>query len=106
MVEVIVTSIIFIVASAGILTAISTFQPGSGGNASKRLEAVYAGKRVIDELRSQVDASTWNTGNLSVGVHSTIASGYTVNYLLADVPSGCTVDCIARKMTMNIYYDD
>jgi len=107
-IEVIISSIIFIIAAAGILTAVSTFQSQAGGNTSKRLEAVYAGKQVIDELRSEVDAETWDSGNLTTGLHSTTVLGYDVNYYLTDVPSGCAAwgGCIARKMTMNIYYDD
>lgn len=111
MIEVIVTSIIFIITTAGILTTISTFNAQSGGNVSKRLEAVYVGKQVIDSFRSQVDAGTWDSGNLELGIHSTTVSGYIINYLVEGVPSGCgslvnQLQCIAKKMTMNIYYVD
>ncbi|VAX34811.1 hypothetical protein MNBD_UNCLBAC01-1575 [hydrothermal vent metagenome] len=106
--EVIISAVIFVIAVAGVLSSVSMLRP-KGGASSKKLEATYTGKSIIDQLRSEVDAGTWDTGNLQVGVDYTRTVGsHTVNYYLVDVPSGCTsgVDCAARQMFMNIYYTE
>jgi len=104
--EVIVTSVIFVIAAAGILSSVSMLRPQRQGS-PRKLEAVYYGKGVIDELRTSVDAATWNTGPLRTGVDFIRANGnFTANYSLTDVPNGCTlgVDCVARKMIMVVDY--
>ena len=58
-VEVMVTSIIFVIASYGIFAAISGVNP-SDNNSLARLEAAYIGKQVLEDLRTQVDARTWD----------------------------------------------
>lgn len=86
-VEVIVTAIIFSLAAFGVLTSISMLQPHSG-ESSARLEAAYAGKKVIDDLRSHVMASTWDLSNslLAVGVNQWQEVGdYNVIYWAEDV---------------------
>lgn len=91
LVEVIVTAIIFIIATAGILSTVSMLRP-HGQESSNKVEAAYIGKGVLDDLRKEVNAS--NTGffgsGLSTGAHqgSEIIGGdgthYQVNYNVTD----------------------
>lgn len=104
-VEVIVTSVIFILAAAGILTTISMLRP-QGEESARKLQAAYIGKGIIDDLRSQIDARTWNDsgGNFAVGTPYTINSidgVYNVTYFFEDVPG-----LGLRKLTMNVDFPD
>ncbi len=103
LVEVIVTSLIFALAAFGILTTVSILRP-EGANSSQRLQAAYAGKQLIDDLRSYVDARSWNnaTGPLAVGIlHNQTIGNFSINYILEDMP-GLNL----RKLTMNISFPD
>ncbi len=98
--EIVITSIIFIIAAFGIFTSIASFSP-KGKNSSKRLEAAYIGRRVLDELRSHVDARVWDkkeSGLLTGESYATTLGNYTVKWQLADVP-----DLKLRRLLMNIY---
>ena len=102
-VEIIVTSVIFLLAGLGIFTSISMLRP-HGSESAQKLEAAYIGKRVLDQLRGAVDASTWNLASspLAPNVpHSQNINGYIVNYVLVDMP-GLDI----RQLFMNIYYQD
>jgi type II secretory pathway pseudopilin PulG len=55
-VEVVVTSIIFIIATAGILSTVSMLQPHST-ESSKKIEAAYLAKGILDEWRTAVLAT-------------------------------------------------
>ena len=91
-IEVIVTSVIFIIAAFGIMSTLATSQPQST-NSAKRLKAAFIGRQFLDELRTKVDARTWDQGNndLSVGTHGPITvDGYdgairwTINQQIVD----------------------
>jgi len=99
-VEVTMTAIIFIIAAAGILTTIATLQPQSIGS-QKRLEAAYTAKSILDELHDDVDATTWDSGDLSVGTHTRTVGNYVISYDVSDVP-GLDV----RQVQMTITYPD
>ncbi|HLF18511.1 MAG TPA: hypothetical protein VI749_06405 [Candidatus Omnitrophota bacterium] len=101
-VEVIVASIIFLVTAFGIFAAISMLRP-QGTTSIKRLEAVLAGKRVIDEIRADVYGNLWASGSpLDTGTLYTQTIGsVTVNYYTADVPN-----LPLRKLYMNVSYPD
>ena len=101
-VEIVVTAVIFIVAGLGLFTSISMLRP-QGADSAKKLEAAYIGKQVIDQLRAQVDARTWNSSlsNLAPNVmHSSVIDGYTVNYFLLDDNS-----LGIRQLYLNVYYN-
>ena len=106
MVEVIVTAIIFIIATVGIMSTLPVLTP-KGKDVDKRITAAYIGKSVIESLRNSIDPTTWNdsTGPLATGIVHTIFKGsnneYIVNYYLVDIP-GTNV----RQIFMNIYYPD
>ncbi|MCA9401243.1 MAG: hypothetical protein KC713_06425 [Candidatus Omnitrophica bacterium] len=104
-VEIVITSIIFIIASLGIFTSISAIQPQSIDSVHK-LEAAYYGKRVIEELYNLVDARTWNDGSSYLTPDTVFSRTYVtadadivVNWMLTDV-SGLPL----RHMDMNVYY--
>jgi len=102
MVEVIVTAVIFVLATAGILSTVSMIKP-QGTESSKKIEAAYVGKGVIDQLRKEVDASTWNTGALKVGGPYNWGGptgDYTVSYTVTET------DPTFRKLTMTITWPD
>jgi hypothetical protein len=100
--EVIVTSIIFVLATAGILTTLSMLRP-HGGESSQKIEAAYLGKGIIDDLRKEIDAGTWNSGRLSIGQHNLgPIDGYTVSYTVTQLPPPAN----ARHLVMNITWPD
>ena len=95
-VEVIVTSVIFILAAFGILSSISRLSP-AGVNTSQRLDAAYVGRKFIENLRNSVDiyaSGTRYSNEVAGGL-----SSYTVNWYLRDDASSGT-----RQMFMNVYY--
>ena len=95
-VEVIVTSVIFILAAFGILSSISKLSP-AGVDTSKRLDAAYVGRKFIENLRNSVTvyaSGTRYSNKVAGGL-----SNYTVNwYLRDDINTG------TRQMFMNVYY--
>ena len=102
-VEIVVTAVIFTITAFGILATISTFRI-KGGTSSRKLDAVYAAKNIIDQLRFEVNAAEWNLGSsrLAPGVHPTITSGiFTIDYFVTDLP-GSEV----RRVDMNVTYPE
>ena len=102
-VEVIVTSVIFVLAAAGILTTVSMLRP-QGEESGKKLEAAYIGKGIIDDLRGQIEQGTWtdDPGPFAVNTLYVNTIGiYNVVYFLEDVPG-----MELRKMSMNITFPD
>ena len=94
MVEVIVTSVIFILAAFGILSSISKLS-STGTGTSKRLDATYAGRKFIENLRNSVSiyaSGTRYSNRVAGGL-----SNYTINWYLRDDTNG-------RQMFMNVYY--
>ncbi|MCA9408552.1 MAG: hypothetical protein KC733_07675, partial [Candidatus Omnitrophica bacterium] len=107
--EVIITSIIFLIAAYGVLNTISMLRPNSAESARK-LEAAYIGKQIIEDLRNNIDASIWVSGsNLDVGIYNQTVAGtyttYTVNYVISEVP-GYPAGEGPRQLIMNITYPD
>jgi Tfp pilus assembly protein PilV len=94
-VEVIITSVIFVIAAAAVLSTTSQFRP-QGQESSQKMEAAYIGKGIIDDFRQQVSAEDWNTGNLAVGTRGLVNGDYTINYTITEpIPD-------LRHITMNI----
>ncbi|HOW36254.1 MAG TPA: type II secretion system protein [Candidatus Omnitrophota bacterium] len=95
LVEVIIASVIFIISTVGLFSALSGLRTASG-ESKKRLFAANYGKQVLEGLRAKVDDRTWNdscnpgTMDLSVtlpnpcthGPFTTTVDGttYTVQY--------------------------
>lgn len=84
MVEVIVTATIFSMAFLGVYMSMTTMH-SKGTVSTEKLKAAYAAKGFLDDLRQQVRADTWNTGNLVPGTYNTTVNGYTVSYTVSDV---------------------
>jgi len=101
-VEIIVTAIVFVIAAAGILSTMVMFRP-QGQEASKKMEAAYIGKGIIDDLRQQVSAEDWfNAGSpLEVGTTSFMVDNYNVTYTITDPVVGDY-----RKLEMNVTWPD
>ena len=101
LVEVIVTSIIFVLAAFGIFTVVSMLQP-HGQEAARRLEAAYYARSVLDELRAEVDARIWDNAvsNLHPGQTYTRDFNY---YRVTWLPTADPVLNI-RDVSMNVYY--
>lgn len=107
--EVIVTSVIFVLAAYGILTTIAMLRP-HGSESYREVEAAYHAKNMMDYLHGQVNATTWaaNTGPLATGtIHSVTSGDYTINWNLVDVsPADYPPGLAPRKLWMNVYYPD
>ncbi|MFT7538660.1 MAG: Tfp pilus assembly protein PilV [Lysobacterales bacterium] len=107
-IEVTIAAIIFTIAAFGLMSSITMLSPETAIS-SQRLEAAYIGRSLLDELRSDVDASSnWlDAGHplySGTTINRTISLGtiqYNVSYRLEDIP-GLDV----RRMTMNIEYPD
>ncbi|HPN87973.1 MAG TPA: hypothetical protein PLH56_01390 [Candidatus Omnitrophota bacterium] len=100
-IEVVITSIIFVIASFGIFATITALRP-QAEQSSTKLQAIYIGKQVTDELRAQVDAEIWNTTSLlTPKTYNQTIEPYNVSYTVSDV-SGLK----ARQVTMTIDYPE
>ncbi len=107
--EVIVTSIVFVIAAYGILTSIAMLRP-HGSESYREVQAAYHAKNVMDYLRDQINAATWesNTGLLATGTrHTRTIGNYTINWYLTTVdPTTYPQGLGPRKLQMNVYYPD
>ena len=101
-VEIIITSVIFVIATAAILSTVSQFRP-HGQEASEKMEAAYIGKGILDDLRRQVSAEDWTDdgiGNLDPGPYSLVCGIYTINYTISEPIADL------RHLTMTITWPD
>ena len=103
--EILVASLIFIIAVFGVVSSISLLTPHSE-DASKRLRAAYLAKDFLDELRGSITVDAWNNalGNLALGSHApqqvTIDGvTYTVNWTVASAAGG-----LLRQITIQVTY--
>lgn len=98
MVEVIVTSIIFSMAFIGVYLTMTSMHT-KGTVSTDKLKAAYAAKGLLDDLRQQVRADTWDSGNLVPGTYNTTVNGYSVSYTVSDV-AGLNL----RQVNLSITY--
>ncbi len=105
-VEVAVTTVVFVLATAGILSTMSMLKP-HGKISEKKIEAAYVGKGILDEIRKEVGVTAGGDlfgPNLALGAHGpTVIGDYTVNYTVAEDPPG-NPDLL--KVTMTITWPD
>lgn len=86
-VEIVMTTGIFLITAVGIYSTIAMISPKSASS-TRKLEAAYAGKSVIDRLSSQVTADSWAGGNFDVGTQYNVAVGsFRVTYNF-EIPPG------------------
>jgi prepilin-type N-terminal cleavage/methylation domain-containing protein len=105
-VEVIVASVIFALTAAGIFATVSALnQPAT--ESSEEVTAVFLGKRILEDLRKDVDATTWTGGPLDPAnspytMNAVVVDGvtYTPVYSVMNDPNGTS----ARKVTLNILW--
>lgn len=109
-VEVVVTSIIFVLATAGIISTVSMLRP-HGQESSKKIEAAYLGKAVLENLRKDVvaDGVDGFGQGLYDGLHyhvnlpvSSDPGNYSVSYDVTQ-PAG---NPDVRRVTMDITWPD
>lgn len=70
-----------------------------GTVSTDKLKAAYAAKGFLDDLRQQVRADTWDSGNLVPGTYNTTVNGYSVSYTVSDV-AGLNL----RQVNLSITY--
>ncbi len=91
-VEVVVAAVIFAITSVGILTTISVFrQPAKVSE--RKVQAAFYAQRILEDLRSQVDQTTWNdvSSPLATGTHPISSGIYSGNYVVTADPDGYRV---------------
>jgi len=108
LVEVIVAAVIFLLSAAGLLATISAMsQPAA--QSSREMTATLIGKQVLEELRQDVDAVTWDTvgANLEPAVAhvrpAVLVDGvtYTPTYTVTPDPQGTRGRVVNVTVTWN-----
>lgn len=101
--EVIIATLIFSLAMAGVFASISQLrQPAV--ESSQEVTAAFLGKKILDDLRGDVNQDTWNSGNLVAGTTygpytQTIGGkAYFYSYDVIADPDGTR----ARQVTLNV----
>lgn len=106
-VEVIVTTVVFILATAGILSTVSMLKPHARIS-TRGIEASYIGRGLMDELRKEVNAAPGGVyfgSNLALGVHNKgcmdpPTCDYSVSYTVTEpIPN-------LRQLIMTITWPD
>lgn len=100
MMEVLVASFVFFIAVFGVVSSISLLSPHSA-NASKRLQAAYLAKNLIDGLRGSLTPTSWDDagGDLAIGSHTRTAGDFTLNWTVTAEASGTL-----RKIVVQVTY--
>lgn len=104
-VEVIVATLVFALAAAGIFATVSALNRPAG-ESMEEVTAAFLGKRILEDLRRDVDAEDWNSGELVNGttyaMNAVTIGGitYTPVYTVENDPNGTS----ARKVTLNIIW--
>ncbi len=107
LVEIIVSSLIFAIAAAGVFATVSMLKQPTNVS-SKEVTAAFIGKRILEDLRTQVDANNWNTGELAIGTHPPLTGPTTpvivngISYAPSYVVSADSKGTSARKVVLNI----
>lgn len=95
MVEALIAAVILSISVVGVLSIISA-QKVPAQESDEKVLAAMAAKQYLESLRGKVDATTYSTGDLALGMHSGIIYGvYTINYMV-------TAAGVARKVDLNI----
>ncbi len=108
-VEIVMTTGIFLITAVGIYSTIAMISPKSASS-TRKLEAAYAGKTVIERLSSQVTAESWATplptGNYVVGHNYTVPVGsFQVRYNFEIPPGYGAVSAEERPLRLNVRVD-
>lgn len=104
MVEVVVASIIFVIAATGVFATMAKMN-NPVVQSDSRVKAALFGKKLLDNLSKDVTDLTYDTGNLSIGTHMVAAdpadtefAAYSATYVVTTHASG------ARQVTLNVQW--
>lgn len=104
-VEVIVATLVFSIAAAGIFAMTSGLRKSAVMDSKEDINAALIGKRVLEDLRTKVDATNWNQagGPLDPATNPHVANSivvdgktYTPTYTVTQEADG------GRKVSINI----
>lgn len=99
--EAVIAAVVFVIAVTGVLATISNIKKPSA-RTDRSLEAAYVGQKVLEDLRNEVDAGTWDTGPLSVGPTRPCPNGIVnCTYSVDEDPVSR-----ARAVTVNVTWPD
>ncbi len=100
--EAVIAAIVFVVAVTGVLATIGNIKKPSV-RTDRSLTAAYVGQKVLEDMRNEVDAETWDTGPLSVGPNPRSCPNGVVNctYSVDEDPVSH-----AREVTVNVTWPD
>lgn len=104
MTEIIVATVIFTLGIAGLFTTISSLrQPAI--ESTQEVTAAFIGKRILEDLRGEVNAASWDSGKLATGTHTMSpinvdGRSYNATYTVLNDPAGTN----ARQVTLNIIW--
>lgn len=104
--EAVIAAVVFVIAVTGVLATIGNIKKSSA-RTDRSLTAAYVGQQVLEAMRANVDAGTWNNpaSPLSLGVHngSKPVNGvtYTYTYTVAQDPVSK-----ARRVTITVNWPD
>ncbi len=105
--EVLVAAMIFAVASAGAILAMTAVRRPAADSA-EAISAAYVGKRVLDGLRSKVSATDWDSGALSLGTHDlpnvATVGGVTYNAVYVVEDDTALGGTGGRRVTLNVIW--
>ena len=95
-VEALVASLILTISVVGVFATMSA-QKAPTASADKRVQAALAGKQFLEDLRSKVDATTYNQSggpfDPATNPHGPfVVNGYTINYNVTAVGNARKVD--------------
>ena len=109
LVEVMMATLIFAIAAAGLF---STFrvQREYSNRSERKLQAAYCGRQVLEELRAKVDQRNWDSGDLQEGNHtynlfSSPCNIFTATYTVTNVVIN-SVNTGGRKVSLNVTWNE
>jgi len=95
MVEALIAAVILSISVVGVMATMNA-QKAPAVESDERVLAALAAKQFLEGLRGKVDASTYATGDLALGLHEDVVVGsYLVDYYVSAAGN-------ARKVDLNI----
>jgi type II secretory pathway pseudopilin PulG len=100
--EAVIAAMVFIIAVTGVLATIGNIKKPSV-RTDRSLTAAYVGQKVLEDMRNEVDAGTWDTGPLKVGPNPRPCPNAVANctYSVDEDPVSH-----AREVTVNVTWPD
>ncbi|MDO8801774.1 hypothetical protein [Phenylobacterium sp.] len=100
--EAVIAAVVFVIAVTGVLATISNIKKPSA-RTDRSLTAAYVGQKVLEDMRNEVDAGTWDTGPLKTGPNPRPCPNGVANctYSVDEDPVSR-----ARAVTVNVTWPD